>query len=146
MSCNWFSSITFLSRLISQSDMDICFLCSFQGTAFDVKSNRLIEQPSNSRKVLFCCLITVQAIFFKKIWQPPIFPDRCQPSIVGRLRLNHRVRDGNGCCPQANRHQKGLLLRTNREQPRFASVFTIMLTTLSSLIVQQQINHLLLLP
>ena len=26
----------------------------------------------------------------------PIFPGRCQPSIVGRSELNFRVRDGNG--------------------------------------------------
>ena len=31
-----------------------------------------------------------------KIRQPPIFPGRLQPSIVGRSELNFRVRDGNG--------------------------------------------------
>ena len=41
-----------------------------------------------------------------KIWQPPTFPYRLQHSIIGRLRLNRRVRDGNGCFPQAHRHQK----------------------------------------
>ena len=34
-----------------------------------------------------------------KIWQPPTFPSRLQHSIIGRLRLNHRVRDVNGCFP-----------------------------------------------
>ena len=38
--------------------------------------------------------------------QPPAFPRRLQRSIIGRLRLNHRVRDENGCVPQAHRHQK----------------------------------------
>ena len=33
------------------------------------------------------------------IWQPPIFPRRLQRSIFGRLGLNHRVRDENGCVP-----------------------------------------------
>ena len=33
------------------------------------------------------------------IWQPPAFPCRLQHSIIGRLGLNHRVRDGNGCVP-----------------------------------------------
>ena len=33
------------------------------------------------------------------IWQPPTFPCRLQHSIIGRLGLNHRVRDGNGCVP-----------------------------------------------
>ena len=31
--------------------------------------------------------------------QPPAFPRRLQRSIIGRLRLNHRVRDGYGCVP-----------------------------------------------
>ena len=34
-----------------------------------------------------------------KIWQPPTFPYRLQHSIIGRLRLNHRVRDVYGCFP-----------------------------------------------
>ena len=33
------------------------------------------------------------------IWQPPTFPYRLQHSIIGRLRLNHRVRDVYGCFP-----------------------------------------------
>ena len=31
--------------------------------------------------------------------QPPTFPRRLQRSIIGRLGLNHRVRDVNGCYP-----------------------------------------------
>ena len=34
-----------------------------------------------------------------KIWQSLIFPYRYQHSIFSRLRLNRRVRDGNGCFP-----------------------------------------------
>ena len=34
------------------------------------------------------------------IWQPPTFPYRYQYSIIGRLSLNHRVRDENGCFPK----------------------------------------------
>ena len=33
------------------------------------------------------------------IWQPPTLPRRLQRSTIGRLGLNHRVRDGNGCYP-----------------------------------------------
>ena len=40
------------------------------------------------------------------IWQPPTFPYRYQYSIIGRLSLNHRVRDENGCFPKTHRHQK----------------------------------------
>ena len=39
-------------------------------------------------------------------WQPPAFPCRLQHSIIGRLSLNHRVRDVDGCFPKAHRHQK----------------------------------------
>ena len=33
------------------------------------------------------------------IWHPPAFPYRLQYSIIGRLGLNHRVRDVDGCFP-----------------------------------------------
>ena len=33
------------------------------------------------------------------IWRPPILPHRLQCSTFGRLCLNRRVRDGNGCFP-----------------------------------------------
>ena len=38
-------------------------------------------------------------------WRPPTLPHRLQCSTIGRSGLNHRVRDGNGCCPWAHRHQ-----------------------------------------
>ena len=44
------------------------------------------------------------------IWRPPALPHRLQCSTIGRLRLNRRVRDGNGCFPQAHRHQKSRVL------------------------------------
>ena len=44
------------------------------------------------------------------IWHPPALPCRLQHSTIGRLRLNRRVRDGNGCFPQAHRHRKHYLL------------------------------------
>ena len=34
-----------------------------------------------------------------KIWHPPALPYRLQYSTIGRLSLNHRVRDVDGCCP-----------------------------------------------
>ena len=42
----------------------------------------------------------------KVIWHPPALPCRLQHSTIGRLGLNRRVRDGNGCVPQPHRHQK----------------------------------------
>ena len=35
----------------------------------------------------------------KVIWHPPALPCRLQHSTIGRLGLNRRVRDGNGCYP-----------------------------------------------
>ena len=34
-----------------------------------------------------------------EIWHPPALPCRLQHSTIGRLGLNHRVRDENGCVP-----------------------------------------------
>ena len=48
--------------------------------------------------------------FFLLIRRPPALPHRLQCSTIGRLRLNRRVRDGNGCFPQAHRHRKHYLL------------------------------------
>ena len=44
--------------------------------------------------------------FLFLIRQPPALPCRLQHSTIGRLGLNHRVRDGNGCVPWAHRHRK----------------------------------------
>ena len=44
------------------------------------------------------------------IRRPPTLPCRLQHSTIGRLGLNHRVRDGNGCYPQAHRHRNVMLL------------------------------------
>ena len=44
-------------------------------------------------------------IIRKIIRQPPAFPCRRQHSILGRIWLNHRVRDGNGCFPYAHHHR-----------------------------------------
>ena len=50
------------------------------------------------------------SLFFSLIRRPPALPHRLQCSTIGRLRLNRRVRDGNGCFPQAHRHRKHYLL------------------------------------
>ena len=40
-----------------------------------------------------------QPVVFFLIWRPPALPHRLQCSTIGRLGLNRRVRDGNGCFP-----------------------------------------------
>ena len=51
-------------------------------------------------------LIRISPVFLFLIWRPPALPHRLQCSTIGRLDLNRRVRDGNGCFPQPHRHQK----------------------------------------
>ena len=41
----------------------------------------------------------IRLFSFFIIWRPPTLPYRLQHSTIGRLSLNHRVRDGNGCFP-----------------------------------------------
>ena len=53
---------------------------------------------------------TLSQVYFLLHWQPPALPCRLQQSTIGRLSLNRRVRDGNGCFPQAHRHQKSRVL------------------------------------
>ena len=43
--------------------------------------------------------IYVLFLFLRRIRQPPALPYRLQHSTIGRLSLNHRVRDENGCVP-----------------------------------------------
>ena len=80
-------------------------ICSFQGTfrklSFPSGDGEIrTHDPLLARQVL--SQLSYTPIW---IWHPPIFPCRLQHSIFGRLSLNRRVRDGNGCYPQAHRHR-----------------------------------------
>ena len=61
---------------------------------------------SSEASILWILWSLVKPVIFLLIWQPPAFPYRHQYSIIGRFRLNHRVRDVDGCFPKAYRHQK----------------------------------------
>ena len=56
--------------------------------------------------------------FLKMIRQPPALPCRLQHSTIGRLGLNRRVRDGNGCFPQTHRHRN--LLTTQQHDKLYS--------------------------
>ena len=64
------------------------------------------------------CLMTFilkqPSLLFSKIRQPPTFPQGRPCSILGRIRLNLRVRDGYGCFPYPHRHRKVRYLRVTR--------------------------------
>ena len=66
-----------------------------------VRSNRLSYKPSLSGPDCFRSpfLLYEYLIVFVVIRQPPALPYRFQHSTIGRLSLNHRVRDENGCLP-----------------------------------------------
>ena len=70
--------------------------------SFDFSGDEEIRtlDPLLARQVLS------QLSYIPIIWRPPALPHRLQCSTIGRLRLNRRVRDGNGCFPQAHRYQK----------------------------------------
>ena len=61
---------------------------------------------SSEASIFWILWSLVKPVILFLIWQPPAFPYRHQYSIIGRFRLNHRVRDVDGCFPKAHRHQK----------------------------------------
>ena len=50
-------------------------------------------------------LISYHCLIFLNSRRPPTFPQGCPCSILGRISLNHRVRDGYGCFPYPHRHR-----------------------------------------
>ena len=62
-------------------------------------------------------------VVFFLIWRPPALPHRLQCSTIGRLGLNRRVRDGNGCVPQPHRHQKLLYLFLDNSTVKHIAIF-----------------------
>ena len=80
------------------------FVCSFQGTCL----TDVISHSNTKDSFVLGSLIKSfkRNLFSFLIRQPPALPCRLQHSTIGLLGLNHRVRDGYGCFPQAHRHRK----------------------------------------
>ena len=74
-----------------------------EGLAFKLMGLSGLEPPTSRLSGVRSNRLSYKPI---SIWQPPAFPYRHQYSIIGRFRLNHRVRDVDGCFPKAHRHQK----------------------------------------
>ena len=87
---------------------------------FNVQS-RLNFYQSSEASILWILWSLVKPVILFLIWQPPAFPYRHQYSIIGRFRLNHRVRDVDGCFPKAHRHQKYPELYCPKQSARFRS-------------------------
>ena len=79
------------------------FLFNSIGLAFKLMGLSGLEPPTSRLSGVRSNRLSYKPI---SIWQPPAFPYRHQYSIIGRFRLNHRVRDVDGCFPKAHRHQK----------------------------------------
>ena len=72
-------------------------ICSFQGTCL----TDVISHSNTKDSFVLGSLIKPfkRNLFSFLIRQPPALPCRLQHSTIGRLSLNRRVRDGNGCFP-----------------------------------------------
>ena len=104
----WFAN--FRLRFLGCLDWNICFTQIFFSILISVWSFQctiwLNLYQSSEASTLWILWSLVKPVILFLIWQPPAFPYRHQYSIIGRFRLNHRVRDVDGCFPKAHRHQK----------------------------------------
>ena len=62
-------------------------------------ARQVLSQLSYTPMVLHHLFKKLFALFLFLIRQPPALPCRLQHSTIGRLSLNLRVRDENGCVP-----------------------------------------------
>ena len=91
-------------QVLSQlSYTPIWILFNSIGLAFKLMGLSGLEPPTSRLSGVRSNRLSYKPI---SIWQPPAFPYRHQYSIIGRFRLNPRVRDVDGCFPKAHRHQK----------------------------------------
>ena len=79
------------SNRLSYKPKAFCALCSDLSLNGDEEIRTL--DPLLARQVLS------QLSYVPKDRHPPALPCRLQHSTIGRLSLNHRVRDGYGCFP-----------------------------------------------
>ena len=104
----WFAN--FRLRFLGCLDWNICFTQIFFSILISVWSFQctiwLNLYQSSEVSIFWILWSLVKPVILFLIWQPPAFPYRHQYSIIGRFRLNHRVRDVDGCFPKAYRHQK----------------------------------------
>ena len=104
----WFAN--FRLRFLGCLDWNICFTQIFFSILISVWSFQctiwLNIYQSSEASTLWILWSLVKPVILFLIWQPPAFPYRHQYSIIGRFRLNHRVRDVDGCFPKAHSHQK----------------------------------------
>ena len=126
ISCMQFSRYNLFRLIYSHKPMGLSGLEPPTSRLSGVRSNQLSYKPifeilrfqwrwrdSNSRPPACKAGALPTELHPHLIWRPPALPHRLQCSTIGRLRLNRRVRDGNGCFPQAHRHQKYSVILDN---------------------------------
>ena len=93
-----------------RSNLNQCFATCAVHYAVKIRSDvhfvafwLMLDQSSMIRMLSYHASLIQRYFLFN--WRPPTLPCRLQHSTIGRLGLNHRVRDGNGCYPKAHRHQ-----------------------------------------
>ena len=87
------TSLSFMDRLALSSSVACRLILTKLLSANGDGEIRTLD-PLLARQVLSQLSYTPMGI-----WQPPALPYRLQYSTIGRLGLNHRVRDENGCVP-----------------------------------------------
>ena len=99
----WFESGYFVPSMKKRTAFFLYALCyrNEQPSVKNSSPNCFLYPPALRPRYL-----TFVKYYFFKFRHPPAFPCRLQHSIIGRLGLNERVRDGNGCVPQTHRHRK----------------------------------------
>ena len=87
-----------------RSNLNQCFATYGLHYAVKIKSDvhfvafwLMLDQSSMIRMLSYHASLIQRYFLFN--WRPPTLPCRLQHSTIGRLGLNHRVRDGNGCYP-----------------------------------------------
>ena len=95
-----FRSITYLYEVFKVHIERVSFFVEVCPMRFDIAESQWAWVDSNHRPHAYqACALTGWAISPVMIWHSPALPYRLQYSTIGRLGLNHRVRDGNGCVP-----------------------------------------------
>ena len=87
-----------------RSNLNQCFATCAVHYAVKIRSDvhfvafwLMLDQSSMIRMLSYHASLIQRYFLFN--WRPPTLPCRLQHSTIGRLGLNHRVRDGNGCYP-----------------------------------------------
>ena len=113
-------SLGFFLRLLHAASSDVFPIFRYFRIGFNVEFSRCFYGPSRSSPLLgpvglsglepptsrLSGVRSNRLSYKPLIRQPPALPCCLRHSTIGRLRLNHRVRDGNGCFPEAHRHRK----------------------------------------